>query len=87
MTTLTDTHPGAKEIQISLLRQATVAKRLGVMRSLSQTTIKLSRRAIRRANPTYSQLDVELAFVAYHYGAELAERVRQYLGRMDHDST
>jgi hypothetical protein len=81
-----DTHPGAEEIQISLLRQATVAKRLAVMRSLSQTTIQLSRRAIRRANPTYSQLEVKLAFVAYHYGEELAERLRQYLEQGNRDS-
>jgi len=82
-----DTHPGAEEIQIMLLRQATVAKRLAVMRSLSQTTIQLSRRAIRRANPTYSPLEVKLTFVAYHYGGELAERLRQYLEQRNHDST
>lgn len=74
-----DTHPKAEEIQVSLLRQATVAKRLAVMRSLSRTTIQLSRRAIRRANPSYSQLEVKLVFVACHYGEELARRLRQYL--------
>jgi len=82
-----DTHPEAEEIQIMLLRQATVAKRLAVMRSLSQTTIQLSRRAIRRANPTYSPLEVKLAFVAYHYGEELAERLRQYVEQRNYDST
>lgn len=74
-----DTHPKAEEIQILLLRQATVAQRLAVMRSLSRTTIQLSRRAIRRANPSYSQLEVNLAFVDCHYGGELARRLRQYL--------
>ena len=79
MTQSIDTHPSVEEIQISLLRQATVARRLAVMRSLSRTTIQLSRRAIHRANPTYSQLEVSLAFVAYHYGEELANRLRHYL--------
>jgi len=82
-----DTHPGAEKVQIMLLRQATVAKRLAVMCSLSQTTIQLSRRAIRRANPTYSPLEVKLAFVAYHYGEELAERLRQYVEQRNYDST
>ncbi len=79
-----DTHPSAEEVQLSLLRQATVSKRLSLMCSLSETTIQLSRRAISRANPTYSQLEVKLAFVAYHYNEELAERVRQYLERRNH---
>ncbi len=79
-----DTHPKAEEMQIQLLRQATVARRLAVMHSLSQTTIQLSRRAIRRANPTYSQLDVNLAFVAHHYGEDLANRLRHYL-KQGHD--
>lgn len=83
----TDTHPKAEEMQVWLLRQATVAKRLAVMRSLSRTTIQLSRRAIRRANPTYSQLEVKLAFVAYHYGEELADRLRQYLEQRNHASS
>jgi hypothetical protein len=82
-----DTHPKAEEIQIMLLRQATVAKRLAVMRSLSQTMIQLSRRAIHRVNPTYSPLEVKLAFVACHYGRELAERLRHYLEQRDHEST
>jgi hypothetical protein len=70
-----------------LLRQASIAKRLAVMRSLSRTTIQLSRRAIHRANPTYSQLDVNLAFVAYHYGEELAQSLRRYLERRLHASS
>ncbi len=74
-----DTHPKIEELQILLLRRATVSKRLAMMRSLSQTTIYLSRRAIQRANPTFSPLDLDLAFVTYHYGADLANRLHQYL--------
>lgn len=81
-----DTHPRAEEVQILLLRQATVTRRLAVMRSLSRTTIHLSRRAIHRANPTCSQLELDLAFVAYHYGEELAIRLSQYLEQRDHES-
>ena len=80
-----DTHPRAEEIQILLLRQATVARRLSVMHSLSRTMSQLSRRAIHRANPAYSQLEVNLAFVAYHYGEELANQLSQYLERRQHE--
>jgi hypothetical protein len=41
------------------------------MASLAETAIQLSRRAIQRANPTYSELEVNLAFVTYHYGEDL----------------
>lgn len=81
-----DTHPKAEEVQILLLHQATVAKRLAVMHSLSQTTIRLSRRAIQRVNPTYSPLEVNLVFVAYHYGEELANRLRHYLEQRNYES-
>jgi hypothetical protein len=51
------------------------------MRSLSQTTIQLSRRAISRANPGLSEQEVNLIFVAYHYGEHLANRLRAYMGQ------
>lgn len=83
---LDDTARQAEEVQVSLLRQATVAKRLAIMCSLSQTVIELSRRAIRRANPTWSQRELDLAFVAIHYGEELAHGLRSYLERRENES-
>ena len=62
-------------MQIALLRRATIAQRIGRMRSLTQTVVFLSRRAIRRANPEASETDVSLRFVALHYGQDLADRV------------
>jgi len=41
----------------------------------------LSRRAIQRTNPFLSEREVDLAFVANHYGEKLAERLRLYMGR------
>jgi len=79
-----DTHSKAEEVQLALLRRATVAQRLTVMRSLSRTTLQLSRRAIQRANPTYTQQELNLTFVAYHYGAELAARLERYLEQREH---
>lgn len=80
-TRLSDTDPKAEEFQISLIRRASVAKRLSRTRSLSRTVILLSRRAIARANPTLSEQECNLVFVAYHYGNELAERLREYINR------
>ena len=78
---LTDTHPKAEEFQISLLRRASVAERLSLTLSLSRTVIQLSRRAIARANPGLSEQELDIAFVEYHYGKDLAERLRNYLNR------
>ncbi len=75
----TDTHPEAERVQIELLRKASPARRFSSVRSLSRTTIELSRRAIRRRMPAASETEVALAFVELHYGKELAERLDRYL--------
>lgn len=74
-----DTSPEAERVQLALLRQASTAKRFARARSLSQTTIDLSRRAIRRANPMLSEEEVLIRFVALHYGQDLADRVQDHL--------
>lgn len=76
-----DTNPKVEKFQISLIRQASIAKRIARMRSLSQTVVQLSRRAIMRANPDLSERELNLIFVSYHYGTELADRLRKYLDR------
>jgi hypothetical protein len=74
-----DTHPEIEKIQLSLIRKANIAKRVARARSLSQTTIKLSRRAISRANPELNEQELDIAFVAYHYGTDLAERLEKHI--------
>ncbi len=76
-----DTPFDVEKVQVELLRRATTARRFGLARSLSQTTIQLARRAIRRSRPCASEEEVDLAFVALHYGPDLAERLRQYPAR------
>ena len=80
---LSDTHPEAEKYQISLLRRVSVAERFSMTRSLSRTVLRLSRRAISRANPTLSELEMELAVIAHFYGDELAELLRDYLERKE----
>ncbi len=50
-----DTHPEIEKVQISLIRKASIAKRLSTIQSLSQSVILLSRRAIKRANPGFTE--------------------------------
>lgn len=71
----------ADAVQVRLLREAGTAGRFARARSLSASVIGLSRRAIQRRHPEWSERDVLLEFVALHYGRELAERVREHLER------
>jgi hypothetical protein len=77
---VSDTHPLAKRFQIELLRRATVSERLARMRSLTATTINLSRRAIASANPRLTPRQIDLKCVELYYGRELARRLSDYLG-------
>ena len=74
-----DTAPEAEKVQISLIRESSVSRRISKVRSLSQTTMYLSRRAIQRTNPFLSEREVDLAFVANHYGEKLAECLRLHM--------
>ena len=76
---MNDTHPEADKVQITLIREANTAKRIARLRSLSRTVVKLSRSAVKRANPDMSQQELDVLFVAYHYGEDLAARFRAYL--------
>lgn len=76
-----DTALQAERVQIELIRESSVSRRISRVRSLSQTAIYLSRRAIQRTSPSLSKRELDLAFVANHYGEKLAERLRLYMGR------
>ena len=78
---LSDTHPKSEQFQLSLIRRASVAERIAKTRSLSRTVIRLSRRAIARANPNLNEEELNLLFITLHYGREIADRVRKYLTR------
>ena len=54
-------------------------ERISLSLSLSDSVIKLARRAIARANPHADERERALIFVDVHYGRGLAERLREYL--------
>ncbi len=76
---LSDTSPSAENIQISLIRKADIPKRFECLRALSKTTIFLSKRAIMRAHPDWNEKKINIAFVRYHYGNTLANKLENYL--------
>ena len=76
-----DTRPEAEKVLISLLRKSKTSKKFAQIRSLSQTAIQLSRRAIARANRDLSEEQIDLRFITLHYGKELANNVKKKLDR------
>jgi len=74
-----DTHPEIEKVLISLIQNSSVAKRISKVRSLSESTIKLSRRAIMRANPGLDETELNFRFIYYHYGEKLAVLLREHM--------
>ncbi len=77
----TDTHINAENVLISLLREKSPAQKFSIVRSLSQATIQLSKRAIQRANKGIDDDQVNLIFIDLHYGRELAQKFQKHLNQ------
>jgi len=76
-----DTNEATERALISLIRKASFVTKVSQVRSLSQVAIQLSKRAIARANKDLSERQVDVLFVAYHYGEDLASNLEKYLSR------
>lgn len=74
-----DTSPETEEVLVSLIRNSSISERISRVRSLSRSTIMLSRRAIMRANPALNDNEVNYLFVAYQYGKKIAGLLREYM--------
>jgi len=82
-----DTYPETERILISLIRKESFSKKLSQILSLSQTIIQLSKRAITRANKDLDANQIKLLFINYHYGKDLAERVKKYIDKGHNEKT
>jgi len=71
---------------ISLLRKKSTAQKFALIRSLSQATIQLSKRAITRANKGLTEDQVNVIFIHIHYGKELADQYKNLLDEK-HENT
>ncbi len=75
-----DTWLSAEHIQLELIRKASVAKRLALVRSLTKTVFELSWQGIRSRYPEENHLDSLRRFLSLNYGSEeLADRFVQRL--------
>ena len=82
-----DTHPKAEKVLISLLRDANTAKKFSQIRSLSQVTLQLSRRALVRANKDLTEQQIDVLFVFHHYGKELSDNLEKYFDSQAHENS
>ncbi len=78
-----DTDPKVEKIFVSLLQKISFAKKFDQMQSFSSIIIKLSKRAIARANPNLSKQEKDILFVKYHYTDELAADLQKYFDQTE----
>lgn len=76
---LTDTHPEAEAVLISLWQKKTPAERFARLCELSAMTRENAKRAIQQANPEATESERTVRFIELHYGCELAREVREHL--------
>jgi len=76
-----DTDEASEEVQIGLLRRASIARRTALAFSLTRTVVELARRSLARLEPNASESEIGLKFVALNYGEDLARGVRQRMSR------
>ena len=82
-----DTDVKTEAALTAMLRKAKPSRKFAQVRSLSLTTLSLSRRAIHRKNKHLQENELLGLFVHYQYGKELADRFRRYMkSRHDEDS-
>lgn len=78
-----DTDPITERILIELIKKKNLKEKLRNTLSFSSHTIRLSKRAIKRANPGKSKLELDMLFLELHYGKPLADKVHTYLSNKD----
>jgi hypothetical protein len=74
-----DTQFDTERVLISMLRGYSVARKISFVKTLSESTIHLSKRAIARANKDIDEEKINLIFIELHYGKKLSGIVEKYL--------
>jgi len=77
-----DTKIKTEEILIFLLKKQSRAEKFSRVRSLTETAINLSKRAIKRSNKSLNEEQVNLLFIEYNYGKDLATKFRKSLSKI-----
>lgn len=76
---ISDTNPAAEQVQIALLRQAGMARRVELAAELTSFAIEAAYTALRRRYPEANALEIKLLFAEQQYGLALANRLRAAL--------
>jgi len=79
MAKLKDTSLEAENYQIELFRNAPIEKHIGLLRSLTEMVLQLSRRAIQEAHKDSDKVALRSAIVAHYYDRVLAKEMRERL--------
>ncbi|MCE5326155.1 MAG: hypothetical protein LLG01_07035 [Planctomycetaceae bacterium] len=74
-----DTDPEIYRRWIEGLRRMSGRQRLALAMNLTDEVRALSRRAIARAHPDWSEAQRQIEFVRIHYGKAMAQGLRQML--------
>ena len=69
---LTDTHPEIEAMQIRLLREMPIERRLIILSRWIQTVRTMTFEGLRERYPAASEAELRWRFAALHYGADLA---------------
>jgi len=75
---ISDTAVEAASVQMDLLRAMPAAQRLNKALALSCEMMRLSKAAIRRRHPGFTEDEVRNMFIELNYGKELADQVREW---------
>ena len=73
-----DTDADTEREMLRLLREASVARRFGLMDALTTSVVSLSRRALATARPEATEREILLEWVGLHYGRELERELRDF---------
>jgi len=74
-----DTSLAAEQVQLALLRQAGMARRVDLAAEMTRFAIAGTRAALVRRHPQASAAEIDLLFVEQHSGPALAARLRAAL--------
>jgi hypothetical protein len=78
-----DTHPEAERVLIDLIRKAPIAKRFGLVRSMTTFATRLNQQNIQQLHPGLAKEEVAITFVKDHYNRALAYNMRPVLKRRE----
>ncbi len=74
-----DTHPEAERVLIDLIRKAPIAKRFGLVRSMTAFATRLNQQNIQQLYPQLAKEEIATTFVQDHYNRALAYNIRPIL--------